>query len=837
MQSKKLLSVVVALVLLCTCVAGMLIFSANAAEIKWTVVDGATGADNKYGTLQAALDAAAEKNDWAEDAELVIEIQSTTAQIVDEEADILFGIPTIFRANLTRLPITIQGETGNEEMNAGNLTGAVNCSISYTFKNLKSDIGRKGLRSFYAGSGEVVFEDVDFGVTDTTAATTRFSADCSTVTAFNGWTAEHVAKAKAIEKAISSDELVKTSLTFRRIEYSNVGGTSVTNNSFIDVVTTDSFGDSNIITIADLKLETIIDNSTTGPIMIHRTGVKKAVGKEILTVTGGSETGRIIGVRESALKNDHISNNLANQNKYVGCKYNMVININDATVSGSLVGLEYAKRDVNLEINIVKGALSSVSLVGSGSELTNATLNIEPQKNSDVTVANEVTGATGANNNTNGKSAAKVTGTLKFNITGGTFSKVVRVTHYGGTYGAIVGIIENNISGGDFTADSAGFYGTGNYAEVTSVTNNIYGGKFYTYYGAGSNVIIDTLTNNIYDGTFAGWYGAGRSIEIKTSMKNNFYGGVYNTNVNGYDGFNNTTVSIKELLNYIKTTKNPLTNEDTVAPVFKRHFRATGEKALGLTSVKNYVSEGTFNMGFFPTGWGVQNANLDVYTEISGGSFKSFCASQANQNTYDEESQTNTPLNYKTNKTIISGGSFTGNISRSGEESQIEAEHNLNAITILVEGTISISKTSSVEITGVMDSKTVTFNQTEAWVNGHEYVTFPESVKDSVNYSKAASVPGSAAKTETTIVGNGGLDANLSLSDRVVLNVYFPDSITLPYDYSIQIGTDDAITGTIPAGTASEGGFYKVEVAAVHASRFGDEIVYSAKDFYGVSDI
>ncbi|MBR2634008.1 MAG: hypothetical protein IKD31_00325, partial [Clostridia bacterium] len=81
MQSKKLLSVVVALVLLCTCVAGMLVFSANAAETKWTVVDGATGADNKYGTLQAALDAAAEKNDWAEDAELVIEIQSTTAQI------------------------------------------------------------------------------------------------------------------------------------------------------------------------------------------------------------------------------------------------------------------------------------------------------------------------------------------------------------------------------------------------------------------------------------------------------------------------------------------------------------------------------------------------------------------------------------------------------------------------------------------------------------------------------------------------------------------------------------------------------------------------------------
>ena len=183
MRNKKFLSALLVAILLCSCIAGVLMVRANAAGATWYVTDTADTANNKYGTVQAALDAAKGKT-WAAGDTLTIEIQTKTAQKMDETGDILFGIPTIFRADHSRLPITIQGKSGvAASLNVGNLSGSVNCSNSYTFKNLKSDLAIKNLK-FYAGSGEVVFDNVDFGVSASNQASTILASDLSTAGAF-----------------------------------------------------------------------------------------------------------------------------------------------------------------------------------------------------------------------------------------------------------------------------------------------------------------------------------------------------------------------------------------------------------------------------------------------------------------------------------------------------------------------------------------------------------------------------------------------------------------------------------------------------------------------------
>ncbi|MBR2634126.1 MAG: hypothetical protein IKD31_04125, partial [Clostridia bacterium] len=101
MQNKKVLSICLVLALLVSCVAGVMIFGASAAtETKWTV-DG-----TQYANLQAAIDDAATKT-WAAGDELVIEITATADQAVKAADGLLFGAKTIFRADNTRLPITI----------------------------------------------------------------------------------------------------------------------------------------------------------------------------------------------------------------------------------------------------------------------------------------------------------------------------------------------------------------------------------------------------------------------------------------------------------------------------------------------------------------------------------------------------------------------------------------------------------------------------------------------------------------------------------------------------------------------------------------------------------
>ena len=199
MHSKKLLSVCLALVLACACLFGLCTLNAGAAATTWKV-DG-----TQYATLQAAIDDAATKT-WAAGDELVIEITATDAQTVKAVDGILFGAKTIFRADNTRLPITIKGGTLACD---ASITGEIACANSYNFSNLAFDIGDKEV-FFFAGSGEVRLTVVNLG----TSPKCHFYGDAPSGKCFENWTAANADAAKV-------DGLVKTSMTFDGTSYNS----------------------------------------------------------------------------------------------------------------------------------------------------------------------------------------------------------------------------------------------------------------------------------------------------------------------------------------------------------------------------------------------------------------------------------------------------------------------------------------------------------------------------------------------------------------------------------------------------------------------------------------
>ncbi len=190
MQNKKLLSVLLATLLLCTCVAGMLFFNANAADapIQWTIANANDdAADATFPTLQAAFDSIGDNTTWNNGRYLYIKITSTDDQSVTTDANgILFGLETQFRQDGTRLPIVIEGGTLAPNFNSTDVA----CANSYTFKDLKFAIGALDL-NFYAGSGMVEFNSVDLGATNNGVA--NLFGDNFTARAFAGWDADKIA--------------------------------------------------------------------------------------------------------------------------------------------------------------------------------------------------------------------------------------------------------------------------------------------------------------------------------------------------------------------------------------------------------------------------------------------------------------------------------------------------------------------------------------------------------------------------------------------------------------------------------------------------------------------
>jgi len=189
MKTKKLVAFLVGAILLCTCIAGTLIFTASAATETYVV-----GTTPGCGTLKDAL-ATAKNATWQEGSSLEIQFSGS---VTLTEGNLLFGQTTIFLADgTTKLPITINGGgTGSITLP----TGKVAAANDYTFKNLT--IVTTSGSSFFAGSGEVVFEEVTFEGTNTS-----FFGDNFTQDAYVGWE-------NRWQKLQEAEEYVASSITF-----------------------------------------------------------------------------------------------------------------------------------------------------------------------------------------------------------------------------------------------------------------------------------------------------------------------------------------------------------------------------------------------------------------------------------------------------------------------------------------------------------------------------------------------------------------------------------------------------------------------------------------------
>ncbi len=166
MKKARLISVVLALALLCGCAVGICMISAGAEATTtvYTVGDYTEDGAHPFPDANAAFAAAAEK-EWGANEQLEIKFKGQiSAGGISVGGYVLFNQTTIFREDGSKLPITIEGVDTRSPRDAEIFLDAaqwVACANDYTFKNLLLPIGDQDIE-FYAGSGDIKFENVDF---------------------------------------------------------------------------------------------------------------------------------------------------------------------------------------------------------------------------------------------------------------------------------------------------------------------------------------------------------------------------------------------------------------------------------------------------------------------------------------------------------------------------------------------------------------------------------------------------------------------------------------------------------------------------------------------------
>ena len=141
MQNKKLLSVCLVLALLCTCIAGVLMISANAATtVTWKVTGTNNAEAGEFATFNEAIAAAeAKAGEWLGTDELVIDLSAVAKQKFVYTDGLLFGVHTIFPQDHTKLPLTMTGgEFDVSVIPLGNdsTRTSMTATNDYTFKDI-----------------------------------------------------------------------------------------------------------------------------------------------------------------------------------------------------------------------------------------------------------------------------------------------------------------------------------------------------------------------------------------------------------------------------------------------------------------------------------------------------------------------------------------------------------------------------------------------------------------------------------------------------------------------------------------------------------------------------
>lgn len=601
MFKKKNLSVILAVVLLCASVAGVLFIGTQAAGTKYYMTVGDSGGAyaakvpsdmtfiaNYSGVAEAVAAARSGGRTWAKDDTLTIYVANSSTTAIGSansaQGRQLFGTYTIFRADNTKLPITIDGDDPSTSANekyalpAGTFAWkdeigvpAAICANDYTFKNLDMSSWANTNFRLYSGSGRVTFDTVTLGTTSSSSGSMHIFSQVPSQTAMTGWS-------KAKWEANRTDGLLDSSFTFINTTYGYNTGTVATR-SYSSGVPAEGVGTAYIpdmtVTPNMFRNKIVIGNGANigNPYFYSKSNkplydaekaegltAARAAGENVIEVLDGATVSVVYGIR----------NNLADS-----FGYNLICNVKGGNVGELRLGpTEDADTYTgNITLNWTGGMVKTYTAVNKGTVDGDVFVNV---KNTTLSWSEGLfLGST-----------ATVTGTLHHTLEDCTVNGQV----YLGAKGKAKNI-ENTLKGTIKTSD-----------------NNI-------YCGSQSNAISGNITNNVecvwtYTGTStdkAFWCGS-QNGEIAGTVFNNVKEGADVSGVNFYGGSNGGNIGAIE---------------NSVAGGYVKTLRA-GSNGGTVGSIVNKISGG--EVGAFSAGNGPGNAAaLDsIKSTITGGVITNF---------------------------------------------------------------------------------------------------------------------------------------------------------------------------------------------------------------------
>ncbi len=695
MRNTKLWSVLLAAVLLCACVVGVLFVGTQAQGTAYAwYVDGVGTAENSYATIDAAMAAAKAKTDWAAEDTLTIYVTASGTTSTFNTAQTggqvntgrnLFNVITVFRADNTQLPITIDGDNPATadavEQNTLLITEPVwslggklsfSATNDYTFKNLDLSSWGNSAYAFYAGAGEVTFNNVNFGSTQSMVITPSVGG----WTPFINWTPAQL----EANKAKDGSGLVETAFIFLNTNYGKTNGTLSCRSANVGIADKGSATGGGLTVLTNMfRNKIVIGTGSTAAYVNHHSvnsinTLGAAPAESVIEVDGGTITS-LLSVRGA----------------YTGVGHKLVSNIKSGSVTTHRMGPNDAagKFTGNIEVNWTGGTVSEFRGAYKGTIDGDVTINLKGVTCSwnDLTVVGSTVTGTLAQTIEDctingqfylGANAKNVVNTLK-----GTINVADNFSYFGSNSAAITGDVTNNIAAdivytGTSEMSNRGLFGGSNGGNVTgTVTNNILPGadltdypfsagcnggsaaavvnnmsggivgEFRATHGINNGTELASVKSTITGGTIDLFIGATSNAGIKVNKVENFIGKV---NEDGtfagdawikkfYGGALSKSTVVGEIVNtfYAGTIGAENREDGTTWATDSTNFVAFGGSSLGtVNKITNNFHGGEFNVGYFYCGNATSSASFNteyalnegeyrITNNLYGGHFARFC--------------------------------------------------------------------------------------------------------------------------------------------------------------------------------------------------------------------
>ncbi len=206
MKKSKMISLLLAVMMLITCVTGALFIGAEAQvqtpTVIYTVAEYEEEGREHFADFVAAMQKAATVT-WGKDDVLEIRFQGDLVSAGPQGDDantkglqgLLFSATTIWREDGTKLPITIRGIDKKYSRDSSIYLDAVGgwyaCANDYTFVNMTVPLAAQNTQ-FYAGSGNITFVDCDLNFAGTAQLMVPTRAEFEEMAELSTILSEHV---------------------------------------------------------------------------------------------------------------------------------------------------------------------------------------------------------------------------------------------------------------------------------------------------------------------------------------------------------------------------------------------------------------------------------------------------------------------------------------------------------------------------------------------------------------------------------------------------------------------------------------------------------------------